>query len=139
MLVWLAAFFLLAAPESVLPANPDIFEALDNGNYEALEEQKQTFDLIVAGDVFTYVGDLSGVMEGCASALRPGGLMAFSVEDAGGEGFELRPTGRYAHSSPYIDSLAAASNLTPAYRGEMTLRDDPVPIRGRIVVLSKAP
>jgi len=106
---------------------------------EALEGQEQTFDLIVAGDVFTYVGDLSGVMEGCARALRPGGLMAFSVEDTGGEGFELRPTGRYAHSSPYIDSLAAASNLTPAYRGEMTLRDDPVPIRGRIVVLSKAP
>jgi predicted TPR repeat methyltransferase len=106
---------------------------------EALEGQEQTFDLIVAGDVFTYVGDLSGVMERCSRALRPGGLMAFSVEDADGEGFELRPTGRYAHSSSYIDALAAASSLSLAYRREMSLRDDPVPIPGRIVVLSKAP
>ena len=106
---------------------------------EALDGQEQTFDLIVAGDVFTYVGELAGVMEGCARALRPGGLIAFSVEDTDGDGFALRPTGRYAHSSPYVDALAAASNLSPAYSREMTLRDDPVPVPGRIVVLSKAP
>lgn len=104
---------------------------------EALEGQEQAFDLIVAGDVFAYVGDLASIMEGCTRALRPGGLMAFSVEDTDNDDFELRPTGRYAHSSAYIDSLAAASSLSLAHRREIIVRDDPVPIPGFIVVLSK--
>ena len=92
---------------------------------------------VVAGDVFTYVGDLARVMEDCARALRPGGLMAFSVEDTDGDGYKLRPTGRYAHSSAYIDALAATAGLSVAYRENKTLRNDPVPVSGRIVVLSK--
>lgn len=108
------------------------------GIEEALQEGEQAFDLIVAGDVFTYVGELAGVLQGCARALRPGGLIAFSVEDAEGPGYELRPTGRYAHSAAYIDEVAAGSGLDVVYRRKMSLRDDPVPISGRIVVLSGA-
>lgn len=104
---------------------------------EALEGRDEAFDLIVAGDVFTYVGDLERVMGDCARALRAGGLMAFSVEDTGEGGYVLRPTGRYAHSSAYIDDLAARTGLARAYHRSMTLRGDPVPVPGRIVVLSK--
>ena len=36
------------------------------------------------------VGELAGVMEGCARALRPGGLIAFSVEDTDGDGRTIK-------------------------------------------------
>jgi len=116
----------------------NIYDSLAVGSIEdALEEQQQSFDTIIAGDVFTYVGDLSGVLLGCARALRDGGLLAFSVESADGDGYHLCPTGRYAHSSRYIDATAAAASMTVVYRRDITLRNDPIPIPGQIAVLSK--
>lgn len=105
---------------------------------EALEGQDGTYDLIVAGDVFTYVGDLGHVMGGCARALRPGGLMAFSVEDTDGDGYRLRPTGRFAHSQAYVAGVAATAGLSIAYERQLTLRDDQNPVPGRILVLSNS-
>jgi predicted TPR repeat methyltransferase len=47
-------------------------------------------DLVVAADVFCYVGNLSPVLAAAARALRPGGHLAFTVEaldeDAGDDG-----------------------------------------------------
>ncbi|MDX1430968.1 MAG: tetratricopeptide repeat protein [Gammaproteobacteria bacterium] len=115
-----------------------IYDSLAVGSIEeALQGQNRTYDLIVAGDVFIYVGDLAAVMPACARALRPGGLMAFSVEDAEGSGYLLRPTGRYAHSVAYIDELAAKSGLAVEYRRGISVRNDVVPIAGRIEVLAK--
>jgi predicted TPR repeat methyltransferase len=65
-----------------------------------------TLDLIVATDVLIYVGDLAPVFEGAADALRPGGLLAFSVEASAGDRYHLQPTRRYAHSQPYVERLA---------------------------------
>jgi predicted TPR repeat methyltransferase len=116
-----------------------IYDSLMVGSIDdALEEQEQSLDLIIAGDVFTYVGELSGVFAGCVRALRAGGLLAFSVESAEGDSYHLCPTGRYAHSSLYIEKTAEASGMTGMYTSDMVLRNDPVPIPGRIVVLSKA-
>lgn len=116
-----------------------VYDSLMVGSIdEALEEQAQSFDLIIAGDVFTYVGELSGVLAGCARALRAGGLAALSIESTDGEGYHLCPTGRYAHSSTYMDETANAAGLTVVYRSDMVLRNDPVPIAGQIIVLSRA-
>lgn len=117
----------------------NVYDSLEAKSIEAaLEGREESYDLIVAGDVFTYLGDLARVVEDCARALRPGGLMAFSVEDAEGVSYVLRPTGRYAHSMAYVDDLAKRAGLARAYHQAMVLRDDPVPIPGRIVILSKA-
>jgi predicted TPR repeat methyltransferase len=67
---------------------------------------RQQYDLIAAADVFIYVGDLTPVFEAAADALRPGGLLAFSVEAGGGDRFHLQDTRRYAHSRPYLEHLA---------------------------------
>jgi predicted TPR repeat methyltransferase len=116
----------------------NIYDSLIVGSIEdALENQEQSFDLIIAGDVFTYVGDLCGVLTGCARSLRDGGLLAFSVETTDGERYHLCPTGRYAHSPRYIDATAAAASMSMVYRRDISLRNDPVPIPGQIVVLSK--
>lgn len=117
----------------------NIYDSLAVGSIdEALEEQDQGFDVIVAGDVFTYVGDLSSVFAGCARALRANGLLAFSVESTDGDTYRLCPTGRYAHSGTYMESTAGASGMSQIYRRDITLREDPEPIPGQVVVLSKS-
>jgi predicted TPR repeat methyltransferase len=116
----------------------NIYDSLTVGSIDdALEEEEQSFDLIIAGDVFTYLGDLSGVLTGCARALRPDGFVAFSVETSDDDSYRLRPTGRYAHSTAYIAATADASGMSVVYRREATLRNDPMPITGQIFVLAK--
>lgn len=71
-----------------------------------LEASRERFDLFFAADVFVYVGALDGVFAKARASARPGAWFAFSVEDADGDGFALRPTGRYAHSLAYVGAVA---------------------------------
>lgn len=65
-------------------------------------------DLIVAADVFIYVGPLDAVFAAAAARLASGGRFAFSVEQADpGRDLQLRPSLRYAHSRERIEHLAA--------------------------------
>lgn len=73
---------------------------------EFLQGQTGSFDLVVATDVFIYVGDLSGVFHGVRGALRERGVFGFSVEASEDAGFVLRDTCRYTHSVDYLRKLA---------------------------------
>ncbi|MFZ6757627.1 tetratricopeptide repeat protein [Undibacterium sp. Ji50W] len=72
------------------------------------------YDLIVAADVFVYIGDLQQVFAEVSRVLRHGGLFAFSAEAADTVGktagetanFCLRPSHRYAHAAHYLQLLA---------------------------------
>lgn len=80
-----------------------IYDALSVAAIEPfLDQTGDRFDLMIAADVFVYVGGLEGVFAKATARARPGAWFAFSVEDAEGESFVLRPTGRYAHSLPYL-------------------------------------
>jgi predicted TPR repeat methyltransferase len=115
-----------------------IYDSLIVGSIDdALEGRDGSFDLIIAGDVFIYVGDLSRVFAGCARALPSGGLVAFSIESTEGDAYRLCPTGRYAHSETYIDTIARASGLSLVFQRDIVVRNDPAPIQGRIILLSK--
>ena len=115
--------------------------ARERGVYDALvQEDIATYlaacapaalDLIVALDVFIYVGDLRAVFAAAAAALAPGGALAFSVESLdAGEGYRLLPSGRYAHSRAYISQQAAAAGLRADSECPVVLRKEsgsPVP------------
>jgi predicted TPR repeat methyltransferase len=91
---------------------------------DALRQRPGSADLVLAADVFIYVGELTAVFDAVRDALRPGGLFAFTVEsidDAGGD-FVLRPTRRYAHSSAYLRRLALAAGLVERYVKPAILR-----------------
>jgi predicted TPR repeat methyltransferase len=66
-----------------------------------------SFDLVIATDVFIYVGELDPVFAAARTALRPNGQFAFSVESHDGDGFTIRASRRFAHSLPYLRGLAA--------------------------------
>lgn len=69
-------------------------------------------DLVVAADVFGYLGDLEGVFRSTARLLRPGGLLAFTVEVSPfREEVKLLPSLRHAHSEPYLRRIASSSGL----------------------------
>lgn len=98
------------------------------------------FDVVIAADVFIYLGDLAAVFAGVARVLRAGGLFAFSVETcapAAGE-YELRASGRYAQSNPYLRRLTAAHGLRERAAYPLDIRGVPGDaIAGSVYVLEK--
>jgi predicted TPR repeat methyltransferase len=72
----------------------------------ALTQHAQYWDLLIAADVFVYIGDCDAILRAASSALRPGGWLLFSVEQGDSEAFRLRDSGRYAHSAQYFHTLA---------------------------------
>jgi predicted TPR repeat methyltransferase len=79
---------------------------------EHLARSASSHDLVLAADVFIYVGELGEVFAGVQRVLRPGGLFCFTVERAGDEqGAMLMPHLRYAHSLPYLRGLARRHGL----------------------------
>lgn len=105
----------------------------------AMREHEDAFDLILAGDVFVYVGDLGQVFHAAACALRSTGLFAFSIEHLDGDGFALHPKVRFAHSLAYIRGLSRTHAFAELHVRAITVRKsgaDDVP--GWIVVLQKA-
>jgi len=104
-----------------------------------LRKYKDAYDLVLAADVFIYVGGLDQVFKAIGAALKPGGLFAFSIEaEDEGDDFVLKPTGRYTHSIGYIRRLAEVAGLREVSLDESVLRMDKAqPIDGYIVVLRK--
>ena len=72
-----------------------------------LEQNQESFDLIVAADVFIYVGELDRIFATLARGLAENGRILFSTEQMAGQGYQLRPSGRYAHAFSYIEAVAA--------------------------------
>jgi predicted TPR repeat methyltransferase len=98
------------------------------------------YDLVLAADVFIYVGALEAVFAGAARAMQAGGVFCFSVESVPDDGpdYVLRPSLRYAHSPGYVRSLAARHGFEVARSSEHPIREDQrSPIPGLFVWLTK--
>jgi predicted TPR repeat methyltransferase len=99
------------------------------------------WDLAVAADVLVYVGDLTPVFAAAAAALRPGGLLIASAEqapdgDGAGDGVVLLPTRRYAHGAGHIRAAAAAAGLSVTALDPVTPRwESRQPLPGWLFVL----
>lgn len=79
-----------------------------------LGQCRDSFDMVVAADVLSYVGDLSRVFQQVSSVLRSGGHFAFTVESvpadaaAPARGYLLLRSGRFGYTRSYIDGLISA-------------------------------
>ncbi|MGV3571334.1 MAG: methyltransferase domain-containing protein [Ramlibacter sp.] len=79
---------------------------------EYLRAAQEPFDLVVAADVFIYVGALDAVFHHVARLLPPGGTFCFTLEEAlDGRELALRSSLRYAHSEAYARRLALENGL----------------------------
>ena len=89
-----------------------------------LTDSQSEYDLILAADVFVYIGDLSDTFLRVSTALRPAGLFVFSVESNSGDTWKLGPTRRYSHGLPYLQQLAAIHGFEEKSVTSVVLRTD---------------
>ncbi len=102
-----------------------------------LRKSRGRFDLIVAAEVLIYFGDLQPVWDAVFSALRPGGLLAFSTESAAEEGHRVQKSGRVTHSPAYVRATTATGFETRVCEEIILRQDAGQPIRGHFYVLSR--
>jgi len=102
-----------------------IYQQLMVGNVvSATAGLDRCFDLILAADVFVYLGDLAAVFAVARETLLAGGWFAFSVELGDGDAYRLQGAGRYAHAPAYIHTLAAQHGFVILAEQPTVLRKD---------------
>ncbi|PIE58288.1 MAG: hypothetical protein CSA33_03605 [Desulfobulbus propionicus] len=101
-----------------------------------LQENDATYDLLLAADVFSYLGDLQPAMAALRQRCQPSGLICFSVE-VGEADWEIQATGRFSHSQGYIRQLATREGWTVEHCSIMPIRKEGVGwIQGAIFLFS---
>ncbi|OGT20463.1 MAG: hypothetical protein A2V90_09635 [Gammaproteobacteria bacterium RBG_16_57_12] len=113
------------SPKMLEQASQRGYHRLIEGDLETAmaAEPAASFDLVTAGDVFVYLGNLDGVIDQTRRLLRPNGCIAFSVERASGDhGYELHERGRFAHAAGYLDELAQRHGFASLRRDEIVPR-----------------
>jgi predicted TPR repeat methyltransferase len=83
----------------------DVYDELAHSDLVSfLRGHGGSFDVVIAADVLCYFGVLDEVIAATREALRPGGVIVFTVESmpVGSDDWCLAMTGRYAHSPGYL-------------------------------------
>lgn len=126
-------------------------KARERGVYDKLEVVELSaflqasvaqYDLIASADTLCYFGDLEEVLRSMASALRDGGIAAFTLEEtkqpAAGDGFQLNPHGRYSHTEDYVRRIVDLAQLSLVCADSAVLRlENGRPVYGFVVVVDK--
>jgi predicted TPR repeat methyltransferase len=121
----------------------DISTALCNASARSV-------DVVTAADVFIYVGKLDSVIAEVRRVLRPGGLFAFSAESADEQaatytsslqdGYVLSATGRYLHTSAYLEGLSVRNHFDAILMRRTQIRlEGPRPVIGWLLVWAADP
>lgn len=120
--------------------------AQERGLYDRLERAEITtwlathpvrYDLLVAADVLCYFGELGAFLRGARDALKPGGLLAFTVEfdaEPGRLGYRLQLNGRYRHGDTYVRRCLEAAGFANIMIAGADLRlEGGAPVQGMVV------
>jgi predicted TPR repeat methyltransferase len=120
-----------------------VYDALTKAELtEYLRDNRKAFDVIVSADTLVYLGDLENVLAAAAGALRPRGLLVFTLEDAvDGEAdvdYRLEVHGRYSHARRYVERLLAAAKLQSEIAEAELRMESGVPVAGLVVRAKKS-
>jgi predicted TPR repeat methyltransferase len=92
-----------------------LYHRLEQADLETfLARDTGTWPVIVAADVFCYLGVLDEVLRLAHARLSPGGILAFTVEaldEAGTPGWRLGRQGRFMHAIDYVRAAAEAAGF----------------------------
>lgn len=101
-----------------------MYDRLQKVDLGRLPPPLATRDLVVAADVFNYIGPLQDIADWVARTLVPGGLFAFSVEDHDGDGLVLGPERRFRHARGYLETVLAQAGFQDITFRDIVLRYD---------------
>ena len=116
-----------------------VYDALETAELTAyMAAHPQAFDIVISADTLVYFGELDAALHAAARTLRPGGLLAFTVERAlqpSAAGHVLNPHGRYSHREDYVRRALAGAGFRVSTIQEAHLRlENKVPVEGMVVV-----
>ena len=106
--------------------NRGVYDILTKGDIGQLPSlDAPVYDLVLAADVFIYLGDLSAITQWVAQALHIGGMFAFSVEEGAQTApYVIQSSRRYAHSRAYIQQIFGAAGWSILTLSHEVLRQD---------------
>lgn len=115
-----------------------IYDTLIVGDIETSLASYRDCDLILAADVFSYLGDLSAVFAAAHNSLKSSGYLLFSVERLTEGDYKLQKNMRYAHSSTYIELILSKYNFEIRNLENTILRkQQKQPVEGYLVLAKK--
>jgi len=99
------------APKMIEHArDKNIYDELAVGDVLEFMQKKESarYDIIVAADVFNYIGELDAIFNEAKRLLSSDGVFSFSVEAADNDSaanYQLNETVRYSHAKKYLQQL----------------------------------
>jgi predicted TPR repeat methyltransferase len=112
-------------------ARAGVYDRLEQADVqEFLAASQESFDCVLAADVFIYVGALEEVFRLLAQRMPAGGVFAFTVEESEGGELVLRDSLRYAHSEAGLRALAQRHGFRVAALERRAVREEqrrPIP------------
>ncbi|AMJ63261.1 class I SAM-dependent DNA methyltransferase [Bosea sp. PAMC 26642] len=81
-------------------------------------------DLVIAADVFVYLGALDAVFAQSARVLVRGGLLAFTVQSHKGEGVVVGADRRFAHAEGWLRQRLREAGIRPVLMEPASTRQD---------------
>lgn len=119
--------------------NRGVYDELVKSELTAyLGDHRDDFDLIVSADTLVYFGALEAVLNAACHALRRGGLLIFTIEEAAETaavvGCRINPHGRYSHSRAYLQrALSSAGFRALAIEPAVLRKEGGNPVAGLVV------
>jgi len=102
-----------------------IYDKLTTGDFfEIFQEVNSRYDLVVAADVFIYMGNLKPVISLMRKICTQGAYVVFSLEHHNGKTFVLHDNGCYAHPPSYVEKIAQEKGFTLKLRQRANLRKE---------------
>jgi predicted TPR repeat methyltransferase len=108
---------------------------------EFLGSERQAYDIIVAADTLVYFGDLRPFCRAAADALRPSGLLVFTVEHIAAQAdtdFRLELHGRYSHSDVYVLRVLEELGMSVHIKRAELRMEAGEPVAGLVVRATKS-
>ena len=134
------------AADRTAPHGGHVYDELVLGDLTSfLADRPRAFDAIVTADTFIYLGDLRPVFEVAACALRPGGLMVASIEQAAPDvdpdvGYRVLTSGRFEHRIDWVTAELTRVGFVDVAATEFVVRqEDGAPITGAVMTATIGP
>lgn len=103
-----------------------------------LQDKNSSYDVILAGDVLVYLGDLTDIFKTVHAALREKGLFVFNTEIRDDADYKMNQSGRFAHQKKYLEKMATQNQFKISYYQKVVTRQqNNEPVYGHLFILTK--